>query len=63
MIDDTIVDAMDALIGMCSNLHQQLGMWSMREMLCELNPDEFACMNDKEREVWLEQFLSCLKKK
>ena len=36
---------------------------SMKEMLCELNPDEFACMDDKEREVWLEQFLACLKKK
>lgn len=63
MITDEIVLAMDALIEMCSNRHQQLGMCSMREMLCDLNPDEFACMNDKEREVWLEQFLSCLKKK
>lgn len=63
MVTDEIVLAMDALIEMCSNRHQQLGMYSMREMLCELNPDEFACMNDKEREVWLEQFLSCQKKK
>lgn len=63
VIDDTIVAAMDALIEMCSNRQQQLGMWSMREMLCELNQDEFACMNAEEREVWLEQFLSCLKKK
>lgn len=62
MIDDTIIEAMDALIEMCSDRQQELGMCSIREMLCDLDTDEFPGMSDEEKEEWLEQFLSCPKK-
>ena len=62
MIDDTIIEAMDALIEMCSNRQQELGMCSIRDMLCDLDTDEFPGMSRKEKEEWLEQFLSCPKK-
>lgn len=62
MIDDTIIEAMDALIEMCSDRQQELGMCSIREMLCDLDTDEFPGMSDEEKEEWLEQFLSCQKK-
>lgn len=62
MIDDTVVEAMDALIEMCSNRQQELGMCSVREMLCDLDTEEFPSMSDREKEEWLEQFLSCPKK-
>lgn len=62
MIDDIAVEAMDALIEMCSNRQQELGMCSIREMLCDLDADEFPCMSEDEKAEWLEQFLSCPKK-
>ena len=62
VIDDTIIDAMDALIELCSDRQQELGMCSIRELLCDLYTDEFPGMSDEEKEAWLEQFLSCPKK-
>ncbi len=62
MIDDTIIEAMDALIEMCSDRQQELGMCSIREMLCDLDTDEYPGMSSAEKEAWLEQFLSCPKK-
>lgn len=49
MIDDIVVEAMDALIEMCSNRQQELGMCSIREMLCDLDADEFPCMSEDEK--------------
>ena len=50
MIDDIVVEAMDALIEMCSNRQQELGMCSIREMLCDLDADEFPRMSEDEKE-------------
>ena len=49
MIDDIVVEAMDALIEMCSNRQQELGMRSIRKMLCDLDADEFPCMSEDEK--------------
>ena len=60
MITDAIVEAMDMMIDMCSNKQQALGMASIREMLCDF--DEITWIDTEDKEGWLEQFLSCVRK-
>lgn len=59
MITDEIVEAMDLMISLCSDRNQAMGMDAMREMLCDLNVDNWPSMNQAERKKWLAGFLNC----
>ncbi len=59
MITDEIVDAMDALIDLCSDDEQQKGMDAMREMLCDWSEETWNPMTEKERKAWLSGYLHC----
>ena len=58
MITDEIVEAMDLMIGLCSDRSQAMGMDAMREMLCDLDVDNWPSMNKEERKEWLISFLN-----
>jgi len=62
MITDEIVEAIDAMIDLCSDRKQALGMASVREMLCDLDVDNWPSMSENERKEWLAGFLSCASK-
>lgn len=59
MITDEIVEAIDVMIGLCSNGAQMLGMASVREMLCDFDVVTWSSMSCDERKDWLVEFLSC----
>ena len=63
MITDEIVEAMDAMIDLCSDKKQALGMASIREMLCDIDVDTWPSMSEDERKEWLAGFLSCVPNK
>lgn len=59
MITDAIIGAVDAMIGLCGDTNQALGMVSIREMLCDIDEDNWLSLSEKERIEWLSSFLSC----
>lgn len=63
MITDTTIEAIDTMIEMCGSERQARGMCSVREMLCDLDEEQFSAMSQTEREEWLEQFLGCARKR
>lgn len=62
MITDEIVDAMDALIELCSDEEQKKGMSAMREMLCDWSEEIWEPMTEDERKEWLAGYLYCVEK-
>ncbi len=59
MITDEIVEAMDMMIELCSDRTQAVGMDAMREMLCDLDVDNWPSMSEEERKEWMISFLNC----
>lgn len=59
MITDSIVDAMDTLIDLCTDESQKLGMEAMREMLCDWSEEIWDPSSERERKEWLEPYLRC----
>ena len=59
MITDVIIGAVDSMIDLCSDTSQALGMASIREMLCDIEEDNWISLSKKERIKWLSSFLSC----
>lgn len=59
MITDEIVEAMDMMIELCSDRTQAMGMDAMREMLCDLDVDNWPSMSQEERQKWIASFLNC----
>lgn len=59
MITDVIIGAVDSMIDLCSDTNQALGMASIREMLCDIEEDNWISLSEKERIEWLSSFLSC----
>ena len=56
MITDMIVGAMDTMIEMCNDPIQKQGMLSLREMLCDLDEDQWYQFSSAEEREWLSQF-------
>ncbi len=63
MITDEIVEAIDALVELCGDEQQELGMKSVREMLCDFSETEWNSITKEERTAWLEGYLSCRPRK
>ena len=59
MITDSIVEAMDTLIDLCSDPSQKLGMETMREMLCDWSEEIWDPSSPEERQQWLKPYLCC----
>lgn len=59
MITDSIVNAMDDLIDLCSDASQKNGMESMREMLCDWSEEIWTPSSTAERREWLIPYLRC----
>lgn len=56
MIDDEIVAAIDRMIELCADPVQQVGMSSLREMLCDYYD---GVTGDEGFDEWLKGYLSC----
>lgn len=59
MITDSIVEALDALIDLCSDPNQKLWMEAMREMLCDWSEENWDPSSEAERKQWLQPYLRC----
>ena len=57
MITEEIVFAMDTIISLCGDEGQKRGMTALREMLCDLEEDEWFRMDENQRKEWLVGYL------
>lgn len=60
MITDAIVGAMDTMIDLCINPEQKQGMLSLREMLCDLDEEQWYKMTPEQEREWLSSFINDL---
>lgn len=63
MINDSLVNAIDMMIDLCSDKTQAAGMSSLREFICAFCEEEWEPLSATEKQESIEQYLSCPPKK
>lgn len=57
MITDAVIEAIDLMAEMVNDRKELAGIMAVREMLCDFSEDDWITMSEKERKLFLEDYL------